>query len=127
MAERAAREGFEAGEPVSISYIGQWNAYTYSSQPSWGSRNIIYFDPDTRQVLFFSGMKQARIGNVIDRWLIELHVAHRLGRAYEAFVAVLGLVITMFSVTGVYLWWKKCKVRTQGKAQMRSDTTTAVA
>ncbi len=56
MAERAAREGFEAGEPVSISYIGQWNAYTYSSQPSWGSRNIIYFDPDTRQVLFFSGL-----------------------------------------------------------------------
>jgi uncharacterized iron-regulated membrane protein len=47
----------------------------------------------------------------IERWLRRLHTAENLGPLYQAFVAFLGLVIAMFSVTGVYLWWKKYAVR----------------
>ena len=40
-------------------------------------------------------------------WLIELHMANLFGLPYRIFVCVLGLVIVMLSVTGVYIWWKK--------------------
>ena len=38
-------------------------------------------------------------------------MADVFGLAYRIFVCVLGLVITMLSVTGVYIWWKKRKAR----------------
>ena len=34
-------------------------------------------------------------------------MADVFGLPYRIFVCVLGLVITMLSVTGVYIWWKK--------------------
>jgi uncharacterized iron-regulated membrane protein len=36
-----------------------------------------------------------------------LHEANVFGMPYRLFDCVLGLLITMLSVTGVYIWWKK--------------------
>ncbi len=52
-----------------------------------------------------------QLGNTVESWLSALHTADVFGRWYQWFVALLGLVITMFSATGVYLWWKKRRVR----------------
>ncbi len=50
-------------------------------------------------------------GNTVSNWLRALHRADVFGLPYRIFVCVLGLIITMLSVTGVYIWWKKRKAR----------------
>jgi uncharacterized iron-regulated membrane protein len=52
-----------------------------------------------------------RRGNTISAWLSPLHLANGFGLPYRIFVCVLGLVITMLSVTGIYTWWKKRRAR----------------
>jgi uncharacterized iron-regulated membrane protein len=39
--------------------------------------------------------------------LSGLHTAAIWGLPYQVVVCVMGLVITMLSLTGVYIWWKK--------------------
>ncbi|MBK8814200.1 MAG: PepSY domain-containing protein [Methylococcaceae bacterium] len=46
-------------------------------------------------------------GNTITTWLIELHMASIWGLPYKIFVCVLGMVVTMLSVTGVVIWLRK--------------------
>ena len=50
-------------------------------------------------------------GNTVTAWLRALHMADVFGLPYRIFVCVLGLVITMLSVTGVYIWSKKREAR----------------
>ena len=53
----------------------------------------------------------ANAGNTIDSWIFALHMAQIWGMPFRIFVTVMGLVITMLSVTGVYIWWKKRRAR----------------
>jgi uncharacterized membrane protein len=50
-------------------------------------------------------------GNTVTSWLYALHEANVFGMSYRIFVCVLGLMITMLSVIGVYIWWKKRRAR----------------
>ncbi len=54
-------------------------------------------------------LKQAAV------WLFALHEANLFGLPYRIFVCLLGLVIVMLSVTGVYIWWKKWRARKSKK------------
>ena len=65
-----------------------------------------------------------RSGNVVTDWLDALHMASVFGLPYRIFVCVLGLLITMLSVTGVYIWWKKRKARLRGSSRSRPDSDT---
>jgi uncharacterized iron-regulated membrane protein len=48
-------------------------------------------------------------GSTVSYWLTFLHAdgAQAWGLPYQLFQGVMGLVITMFSITGVYIWYKK--------------------
>jgi uncharacterized iron-regulated membrane protein len=46
-----------------------------------------------------------------DNWLLTLHMAQVGGLPYRIFVSLLGLAITMLSVTGVIIWMKKRSAR----------------
>jgi len=50
-------------------------------------------------------------GNFVSRWLRQLHYGQTLGLAYRLFVCILGLAVTLLSVTGIYIWWKKRDAR----------------
>jgi uncharacterized iron-regulated membrane protein len=54
--------------------------------------------------------QNASFGNKIDQWLSTLHmghISHGAGHlAYQIFLALIGLAVTILSGTGVYLWWK---------------------
>jgi uncharacterized iron-regulated membrane protein len=49
-------------------------------------------------------------GVTIKTWLFYLHMASIWGLPYKLFVCFMGLVITMLSVTGIYIWLKKLRV-----------------
>ncbi|MGZ8945232.1 MAG: PepSY domain-containing protein [Methylococcaceae bacterium] len=44
-------------------------------------------------------------------WLWPLHMARILGLPYKYFVCLMGQVVAMLSVTGVYIWLKKRRAR----------------
>ncbi|MEQ1948573.1 MAG: PepSY-associated TM helix domain-containing protein [Bryobacteraceae bacterium] len=119
LADKAAQEGTMLGEPRSLAYMAQFNSYSYSATVGHGDEmRLVMFDPATSETLFYLNPNPQKmgLGETISRWLSRLHTAHTIGLLYQTFVAFLGLVIAMFSVTGVYLWWKKRSVRRKRSA-----------
>ena len=56
------------------------------------------------------GYQSSSFGSKADQWLSTLHMGHisqGIGHLlYQIFLALIGLAVTVLSVTGVYLWWK---------------------
>ena len=119
IAEQALQHNFTAGQPLSLMYWPNSGAYFYAVR---GSRDIferapkgggteVIFDGDTGALRELSQPTGERAGNTVESWLYALHMARVFGRPYQIFVCILGLVITMLSVTGVYIWLKKRNAR----------------
>jgi uncharacterized iron-regulated membrane protein len=64
-------------------------------------------------------------GLTIKVWLESLHKASTWRFPHKNFVCVMGLVITMLSVTGVYIWWKKHRAANARSNKMIAAANTA--
>ena len=119
-AEEAGKKCLTVGEPKGISYSR--GVGTYQVDVGRGDPAMVMFDPATGERLATLVMNPHRnTGATLSYWFQKLHLSHSFGPVYETFVAFLGLVITMFSVTGVYLWWKKRSFR---RAQVQTGLAT---
>lgn len=56
-----------------------------------------------------------RSGNTFSNWLGALHMGHVFGLPWRIALALLGLAVSLLTVTGVVVWWKK-----RGARQPRS-------
>jgi uncharacterized iron-regulated membrane protein len=65
---------------------------------------------------------ETRLSDTISSWLSMLHMAKIFGLPMKIFVCFMGLVITLLSMTGVYIWWKKHRA---ANAMQKKTTTTA--
>jgi uncharacterized iron-regulated membrane protein len=117
-AEQAKTSGRSAPEPLMFSYIEKMGVYVYgarSSAPRDGlleqRPSLLMIDGDTGAPADVPLLRMMEKVDIVDQWLVALHVASVFGLPYKIFVCVLGLVITMLSATGVYIWWKKFKAR----------------
>jgi len=113
MAEQATKYHFSVQYPTLLSRFGgfYWY-YVKSSRDIRGlGETIIAFDPDTGEFKALILPPGQRSGNIVTDWLDALHMADVFGLPYRIFVCVLGIVITMLSVTGVYIWWNKRAAR----------------
>lgn len=116
MGEQARKHGFTVEQPVALRLDRTKGVYGYFVRSSRDiqdkrGRTRVFFDADSgalRLVLLPTGQYS---GNTITSWLIALHDANIFGMPYRIFVCILGLAITMLSVTGVYIWWKKRRAR----------------
>ncbi len=118
MAEQAAQQGFVVEQPVALTLDPERGTYTWQVRTNreiddrsrrWTTQ--LSFDADNgalKLVLLPSGQYT---GNTISNWLYALHMANVFGLPYRILVCVLGLVVTMLSITGVYIWWKKRRSR----------------
>ncbi len=56
------------------------------------------------------GYQNSSFGSKTNNWLLTLHmghISHGIGHLlYQIFLALVGLAVTVLSITGVYLWWK---------------------
>ena len=75
-----------------------------------GGASSITVDAATGTVERVNFGHQADFGNKADQWLSALHMGHisqGIGHLlYQIFLALIGLAVTVLSITGVYLWWK---------------------
>ncbi|MEJ2419701.1 MAG: PepSY-associated TM helix domain-containing protein [Exilibacterium sp.] len=51
-------------------------------------------------------------GNAVTTWLAALHMAKVFGLWYRIFVSVLAICITIITISGVLIWWRKFRLRT---------------
>ncbi len=117
--EQSIKHNFTAGQPLGLSYNPKFGTYSYEIR---GSRDIferapkggsttVTFDGDAGTFVKLHQPTGEHAGNTVDSWLYALHMARVFGRPYQIFVCVLGLLIVMLSVTGVYIWLKKRNAR----------------
>ncbi|MDP3608382.1 MAG: PepSY-associated TM helix domain-containing protein [Methylophilus sp.] len=103
-------------EPLGMSYIPQVGLYHYrfvSNQDIHSSRGNtrMYIDANTGEVMNIYIPVGKASGDTVTTWIRALHMADLWGLPFKVFVSLMGVVVVMLSVTGVYLWWKKRKAR----------------
>lgn len=119
IAEQAEQHNFTVEQPLGLRYSPDIGVYIYEVR---GSRDVferahkggstsIMFDGDTGGLIRLHQPTGEHSGNTVESWLYALHMARVFGRPYQIFVCILGLLIVMLSITGVYIWLKKRNAR----------------
>ena len=78
---------------------------------SEGGGSVLLLD-DRGRPLGFSLPTGQNVGATLNTWLFALHTAEVWGMPFRLFVALMGILVSGFSITGVYIWWKKRRART---------------
>ncbi|HUB58924.1 MAG TPA: PepSY-associated TM helix domain-containing protein [Candidatus Micrarchaeia archaeon] len=126
MAEQATIHGFTVERVEGLAFVPVESAYYYDAKTSRDVSNIqgtaLVLDGDTGAFRSLRLATGEHTGNTVSSWLYALHTAEVFGLPYRIFVCVLGLVITLLSVTGLYIWWKKLRARKFAKARRSAST-----
>jgi uncharacterized iron-regulated membrane protein len=128
IAEQAGERGFDILGERSLDYQPEHGVYVYTIESTLDiserlAETSLAFDGDDGRVRAFSAPTGAHTGSTISSWLVALHFgAVRVGGlAYRSFVCVMGIVVALLSVTGVWIWWKKRKPRARPSAPAAGD------
>lgn len=115
IADAAARDGFRVLEEDFLEYLPDKAAYLYivrSDRDLWdqyGSTTLTFDGSGQRLSLFVPTGDNA--GASLHTWIFALHMAKIWGMPFRIFVTLSGFLVTLLSVTGVYIWWKKRSAR----------------
>jgi uncharacterized iron-regulated membrane protein len=131
----AAENDIEIKGATGFAYLAEMGAYSYDVKSSrdisdggWGGLGV-WIDGDTGELVKVFYPDGEHSGNTVTNWLRALHFANWHGwLAYRILVCVLGVVITMLSVTGVVIWLKKRNARQlsrQKRARVDGEATLA--
>jgi uncharacterized iron-regulated membrane protein len=113
MEEQAASRGFMLGRPVGFGYSPEMGVFFYATESSLaiqkrGWSTTLWLDGDTGELRTLFLPSGERIGNTMTSWLRAFHFADLFDfLPYRIFVCLLGLLVALLSVTGVYIWWRK--------------------
>ena len=123
IAKQAMENDFVIIREDTLSYNATTNTYQFLLKSNldsskWATTKVIFDASDGHLVRKeWPGINE-KLGDVITRWLIWLHMAVVFGTAMQIFVCLMGLVITVITLTGVYIWWKKHQARDLMKAKI---------
>jgi uncharacterized iron-regulated membrane protein len=116
VAEQAKLLHFHVESEDSLMYIPEKGLFAYGAKTDRdiGDKNggtAVYFDGDSGEFasIFMPSGQNAGITATI--WLVTLHMAGIWGLPFQIFVCLMGLVVAMLSITGVYIWLKKRRAR----------------
>jgi uncharacterized iron-regulated membrane protein len=111
-----ARRGFTVGAPAMLGYDAGSGTYTLYARTSLdavdeGGRTMLWIDATSGRPLHWDDPVGATGADRLSTWLQMLHMAEVFGLPYRIFVSVLGIAVTMLSVTGVLIWLRKRSAR----------------
>lgn len=115
MAEQAKIYGFKVQDEVQISYVPEKGVFMYAVNSDrdisdTGGGTYVLFNGTTGKFLGLSLPTGQNAGTTLHTWIFTLHTASIWGLPFKLFISFMGFLITMLSVTGVYIWLKKCRV-----------------
>ena len=119
MAEISTRDGITLYQPFGMAYLPDPGVYTYQVESSinithglWNGGFSVWVDGQTGELQRIYYPLEKDPEQAIGTWLYVLHFANfHNWLSYRILVFVLGLVMTLLSITGVYIWWKKFNAR----------------
>lgn len=122
MAEQAQHYGFQVLEKSSLSYDPAKGLYSYVVKSDYDIMDgvgltIVWIDGNSGALVNHFLPTGQKIGDTITVWLQTLHMARIWGLPYKIFVCLMGVVVAMLSVTGVYIWWKKRRAQHLSRAR----------
>lgn len=116
MHDQAQQHGFEILEHSGLSYEPHRGLYRYrvlSSQDvsqRWGGTSL-WFDANNGEFKALFVPTGKAMGDTIGTWMFTLHMAAVWGLPFQIFMVFMGLAVTLLSITGVIIWWRKRKAR----------------
>lgn len=87
----------------------------------------IYLDDQTGAVIGERGTDKDTAGDVFAQLQYPLHSGRIAGVVGRAFICLMGLAITVLSITGIVIWWRKRRSRVLSEARRGSPAHTAVS
>jgi len=113
-----SKAGFTLRRVESLSYSPTAGRYTWRVASNidiqtTGGRTYVIIDGNSGQLVELRLPSGQHSGLTFTNWIYALHMANVFGLTYRIAVFVSGLVLTMLSITGVYIWWKKLGFRRQ--------------
>lgn len=76
-----------------------------------GGRSLAIFDSDTGRLVKFIVPRGQNGANTFTEWISAIHMVSVWGLSWRIATAILGLMVTMLSLTGVLLWSRKRMAR----------------
>jgi uncharacterized iron-regulated membrane protein len=121
--ELARERGFALLGERQLEYDAERGSYLYRVESTLDidarlANTTIAFDSDDGHLLSFSSPTTQGARSTIDNWLLALHfgAVREGGVPYRIFVALMGVLVTVLSVTGVWIWWRKRSKRLRAKS-----------
>lgn len=122
-ADEAAKRGWE--EPVgSIFYSQEFGVYGvdfFYPGDDHGNGGVgparLYYDGATGEYLSDRLPWKGTAADIFVQMQFPLHSGRILGLPGRILISIMGLVVAMLSITGVYVWWKKSKARRKYELQ----------
>ena len=123
MSEQAQQKGFQVLEESSLGYDPAKGLYNYAVKSDYDigmfGVTLLWIDGNSGALVAHLLPTGQKAGDTITYWLQVLHMAKIWGLPYKIFVCLMGLVVAMLSVTGVYIWWKKRRAATLSRHILR--------
>ncbi|MCX5727428.1 MAG: PepSY-associated TM helix domain-containing protein [Nitrospirae bacterium] len=132
MAEQAGVRGYTVLREDALSYDPEKGLFFYGVRSDHdvsdeGGGTMVMFDARTGE---FAGQilpSGQDAGTTITNWILILHMAAIWGAPFKIFVCVMGVVVAMLSITGVYLWLKKRRSRAVAQTRRTIPATVSHA
>ena len=115
--------GFEIIWEGALVYLPQHRAYRYDVHSSRdvrasGSKTRVLFDDVSGELRLRGPATGSNAADTVRMWITAMHLADLWGLPFRILICLMGAVVAMLSVTGVYVWWKKRRSRAQAKRQI---------
>lgn len=112
MAQQAQVGGFTVVAEKTLLYDPQRGIYRYDVRSSRdirhkGGHTRLVMNGDTGALIGLWLPTGAAAGDTLSTWLATLHMAAMWGWPLQLLVCLMGLAVTVLSVTGVHVWLKK--------------------
>lgn len=112
MAEQARINGFTILREDGLQYMADQCMFLYIVRSDRdlmdeGASTTLLFDGNSGKFAELSVPTGQNAGSTIHSWIFALHMAKISGMPFRIFVNVVGILVAMLSITGVYIWLKK--------------------
>ncbi|WP_206241893.1 PepSY-associated TM helix domain-containing protein [Novosphingobium terrae] len=111
-----AHDSFDANRLQWLYYMPTTGAYMYGfttsgDVPDAGGASRLIFDGDTGALKNVALASKVPAANRFTDWIVSLHMASVWGVAWKIVTSLIGIMVTMLSITGVVIWMKKRSAR----------------
>lgn len=126
MRKEASRRDFEVLQERGLAYHAELGMFQYRVRSALDVSDrypstVIWLDGNTGQLAAFEAPTGQRGGDTITAWINQLHFGAIAvgGLPYRMFVSLMGVLVALLSITGLWVWWRKRTRRADRKASSR--------